>query len=234
VLVDFFFRDFLPFSRCSDFALILSWTCVCRWGKDLLTPTAADYVSVRWTGFIRPASTGSYTFYIDADDAVRLYIDGTLVIDTWKLSAPGMEVIWKSIKFVFECSLVFWGVIQCVFFILFQLRFIFGLFFHSYSIFRHFFPSSLSRFHSIASCFVKFYFISAHPTGEQSGTFAFPTANLLYDIVIEYRENTDNAHLIFKWACATASLSKELVPNSALFVGANNIVNSPFLIQVCT
>jgi hypothetical protein len=43
--------------------------------------------SVRWTGFVKPASSGSYTFYVDANSGVRLWVDGNLIIDQWNGNA---------------------------------------------------------------------------------------------------------------------------------------------------
>ena len=40
-------------------------------------------MSVRWTGYFRPAQTASHTFYVEADDNVRLWVDDTLLIDRW-------------------------------------------------------------------------------------------------------------------------------------------------------
>ena len=42
-----------------------------------------DEFSVRWTGRLQPAFTESYTFVVDCDDGVRLWIDGQLVLDHW-------------------------------------------------------------------------------------------------------------------------------------------------------
>lgn len=41
-----------------------------------------DY-SVRWKGDILPAFSEAYTFYMLADDRVRLWVNGQLVIDNW-------------------------------------------------------------------------------------------------------------------------------------------------------
>lgn len=40
--------------------------------------------SVRWTGSVIPTTTEAYTFFPSADDGVRLWINGTLVVDQWK------------------------------------------------------------------------------------------------------------------------------------------------------
>jgi hypothetical protein len=48
------------------------------------------YFGIRWTGRIYIPTTGSYTFYTQSDDGVRLWIDdvaGTPVINNWSLHA---------------------------------------------------------------------------------------------------------------------------------------------------
>ena len=42
-----------------------------------------DTFSVRWTGKLKPQFSETYTFTTTADDGVRLYIDGRLIIDNW-------------------------------------------------------------------------------------------------------------------------------------------------------
>jgi len=39
--------------------------------------------SVRWTGFVKPTYGQTYTFYTTADDGVRLWVNGQLLIDHW-------------------------------------------------------------------------------------------------------------------------------------------------------
>ncbi len=48
---------------------------------------AADNFSVRWVGTF-DFSAGSYTFTATADDGIRVWIDGGLVIDAWRDQAP--------------------------------------------------------------------------------------------------------------------------------------------------
>ncbi|MBA3581086.1 MAG: Ig-like domain-containing protein [Gammaproteobacteria bacterium] len=43
----------------------------------------ADTFSVRWTGFVEAPTTGTYLFHTYSDDGVRLYVNGSLVINNW-------------------------------------------------------------------------------------------------------------------------------------------------------
>lgn len=55
-----------------------------NWGTG--SPDAsigADTFSVRWSGFVQPRYTGTYTFYTTTDDGVRLYVNNQLIIDHW-------------------------------------------------------------------------------------------------------------------------------------------------------
>lgn len=42
-----------------------------------------DNFSVRWTGYVKPEKSETYTFDVGSDDGVRLYIDDELVINDW-------------------------------------------------------------------------------------------------------------------------------------------------------
>ncbi|WP_019913291.1 PA14 domain-containing protein [Paenibacillus sp. HW567] len=42
-----------------------------------------DAFSIRWTGKIKPSYSETYQFYTTSDDGIRVYIDGTAVIDSW-------------------------------------------------------------------------------------------------------------------------------------------------------
>lgn len=48
----------------------------------------SENFSARWTGFVKPPTSGSYTFRTDSDDGVRLWVDGKLIIDDWTDHAP--------------------------------------------------------------------------------------------------------------------------------------------------
>ena len=43
-----------------------------------------DSYSVRWTGAIKPKTSGNYTFYINSDNGRRLWVNNQLIIDAWK------------------------------------------------------------------------------------------------------------------------------------------------------
>ncbi|MDQ3015118.1 MAG: PQQ-dependent sugar dehydrogenase, partial [Bacteroidota bacterium] len=47
-----------------------------------------DFWLVRWQGYIEPLFTGTYTFYIVADDGTRLWIGADKVIDAWIPQPP--------------------------------------------------------------------------------------------------------------------------------------------------
>ncbi len=54
------------------------------WGSG--SPDAsmgADTFSVRWTGFVQPRYSATYTFSTTSDDGVRLWVNNVLLIDNW-------------------------------------------------------------------------------------------------------------------------------------------------------
>jgi hypothetical protein len=51
-----------------------------QWGREF---------SVRWTGQLRPDHSERYTLIVNADDGVRVWIGGQLVIDHWRDQAGG-------------------------------------------------------------------------------------------------------------------------------------------------
>jgi hypothetical protein len=55
------------------------------WGSAAPAPgVAADNFSVRWTGSIAFGQAGTYTFNATADDGIRVWLDGGLLIDKWQ------------------------------------------------------------------------------------------------------------------------------------------------------
>jgi len=137
-----------PYSTQVDGNLTIDWE------TGLITQTAKNFVSIRWTGYIKPAYAELYTFTISSDDGSRLYIDGTLVFDNYLDDA-----------------------------------------------------------------------------GTFSGTHNFLTADLLYPIQIEYRENTGYANITVEWESATLTPAEE-IPQSVLFSSAAHIKSSPFTLIV--
>ncbi len=60
-----------------------------NWGSGSPDPSiGADTFSVRWTGFVEPLYSETYTFYTNSDDGVRLWVDGQLVVENWTDHAP--------------------------------------------------------------------------------------------------------------------------------------------------
>ena len=56
-----------------------------NWGDDSPAPAVTpDFFSVKWTGQVKAPVSGNYTFSVTGDDGVRLFINGTLVIDGWR------------------------------------------------------------------------------------------------------------------------------------------------------
>lgn len=47
----------------------------------------ADFFSVRWSGWLEAPATGTYTFFTESDDGVRLWVNDVLIIDNWTIHA---------------------------------------------------------------------------------------------------------------------------------------------------
>jgi len=58
-----------------------------------------DKFSIRWTGKLKSPGTGQYEIGVRADNGVRLFIDGNLVINAWTDQAPGQ---FKTDYYEFE------------------------------------------------------------------------------------------------------------------------------------
>jgi hypothetical protein len=56
------------------------------WGKGAPAPDmGADGFSERWSGFVEVPTDGSWRFYTQGNDGMRVWIDGEKVIDSWKV-----------------------------------------------------------------------------------------------------------------------------------------------------
>jgi hypothetical protein len=54
------------------------------WGEGAPDPRLpADDFQIRWTGFLEPPATGTYTFVTRSDDGVRLWVDERLLVSRW-------------------------------------------------------------------------------------------------------------------------------------------------------
>ncbi|MCC2322392.1 PQQ-dependent sugar dehydrogenase [Cellulomonas xiejunii] len=63
-----------------------------RWGTGApVAGIGADTFSVRWTGSIVPRYSQTYTFSTTSDDGVRLWVNGTLVINQWSNHAERVD-----------------------------------------------------------------------------------------------------------------------------------------------
>ena len=58
-----------------------------NWGRSAPTPMTVlhpEQFGVRWTGFIEPRFSESYSFLVVVDDCARLWVDDHLVLDAWE------------------------------------------------------------------------------------------------------------------------------------------------------
>ena len=53
------------------------------WGLGKVTDSAADYVSVRWQGKVKPLFAETHTFSLNSDDGAKLWVDNVVLIDRW-------------------------------------------------------------------------------------------------------------------------------------------------------
>ena len=55
-----------------------------NWSTGTPDPAVpADQFSVRWSGWVQAPTSGQFNFFVTADDGLRLWIDGVLIIDFW-------------------------------------------------------------------------------------------------------------------------------------------------------
>src|SRR5215213_5792713 len=48
--------------------------------------------SARWNGLVKAYTSGTYTFYTKNNDGVRLWVNGKLLVDSWK----GQSTVTRS------------------------------------------------------------------------------------------------------------------------------------------
>ncbi len=61
------------------------------WGSGSPDPSIGpSEFSVRWTGYVTPQFTQTYTFYTLTDDGVRLWVNGALLVNKW-IDQPATE-----------------------------------------------------------------------------------------------------------------------------------------------
>lgn len=54
------------------------------WGQSSPAPVIGpDTFSARWTGYVKPPTTGTYTFSANTDDGVRLWVNNQQLINNW-------------------------------------------------------------------------------------------------------------------------------------------------------
>ncbi len=65
-----------------------------NWGAGSPLPSIvnSDNFSVRWVASLKAPSTGTYTFRTTSDDGVRLWVNGQLLIDNWKVHTQPDDV----------------------------------------------------------------------------------------------------------------------------------------------
>jgi beta-glucosidase len=61
-------------------------------------PLDAGQFSIRWTGYLIPEASGPHFLRAQADGAIRVYLDGNLVIDAWRENAPRVTDAAKYLK----------------------------------------------------------------------------------------------------------------------------------------
>lgn len=58
---------------------------------------ATSSYGIRWTGFVKPQFTERYTFLITADDGVRLWVNGRVLVDLWFDHTPITDKGWINL-----------------------------------------------------------------------------------------------------------------------------------------
>jgi alpha-D-xyloside xylohydrolase len=78
-----------PIAQRKDAAIDFDWDHVKREGvganprTDPIPGLTMDRFSARWEGSVQTDRAGTYRFHLTADDGMRMWIDGKLVVDDW-------------------------------------------------------------------------------------------------------------------------------------------------------
>eukprot|EP00434_Breviolum_minutum_P022456 symbB.v1.2.019822.t1/scaffold1639.1/size107980/2 len=86
-----------------------------QWGQQEVTALAGDHITARWVGFLQGPSTNEYTIYVKADDSVKVWIQGELVVDYWDSEEPCCPEHWTRqnlVKDQFYSIRVDWKEVQ--------------------------------------------------------------------------------------------------------------------------
>ncbi|MEM8906402.1 MAG: PA14 domain-containing protein, partial [Bacteroidota bacterium] len=63
-----------------------------NWGTGAPSGLGANTFSVRWEGEIQVPRAGTYTFYTNSDDGVRLWVNDRLMVDNWTQHGPTEDI----------------------------------------------------------------------------------------------------------------------------------------------
>jgi len=69
-----------------------------NWGLGLITNEVADFVSVRWSGKVLAPYSEEFTFIFTADDGVRFYWQGVLVLDRWDSCCDDVSITLPMVQ----------------------------------------------------------------------------------------------------------------------------------------
>jgi hypothetical protein len=72
-----------PMTRRIDESIDFYWT-----ENDAITSTGKDFISVRWSGYVRPIFSEKYTFVLRVNDGVKVWIDDELVLNEYDKNVP--------------------------------------------------------------------------------------------------------------------------------------------------
>ncbi|MCB2155260.1 glycoside hydrolase family 3 C-terminal domain-containing protein [bacterium] len=69
-----------------------------NWNHKAPEGLPREKFSVRWTGRIRPTESGNHWFVARADDGVRVWLDGELILDDWSDHAPRVCETFRTLE----------------------------------------------------------------------------------------------------------------------------------------